>query len=122
MAYRSISVWLEDILIFIDRIKKYVDAVSSFEEYQVDEKLIDAVERNFEKISEALKNALQAEPDLPISEGRKIIDFRNFINHQYYQIEQKIIWAIIKEDLPLLETEVRKILEDYERRLELNEL
>jgi len=32
------------------------------------------------------------------------------------------VWVIIKKDLPLLETEVKKILEDFERRLELNEL
>ena len=31
-------------------------------------------------------------------------------------------WLIVKNNIPVLEAEVRKILEDYEKRLELNEL
>ncbi len=51
-----------------------------------------------------------------------IIGLRNIINHQYYDIEHDRIWIVIKKNIPILEAEVRKILEDYERRLELNEL
>lgn len=38
------------------------------------------------------------------------------------KIEHDRIWVIIKKDLLILEKEVKKILEDFERRLELNEL
>ncbi len=94
----------------------------SYNEYIKNLLVIDATERNLEIIAEALKGALRLEPELPISNASKIIGLRNIINHQYYEIEHDRIWTIIKKDLPALEVEVKKILEDYERRLELNEL
>jgi len=69
-----------------------------------------------------LKNALKLEPDLYITEKKKIIGLRNIINHQYYEVEHDRIWVIITKDLPILHIEIKKILEDYDRRMELNEL
>jgi uncharacterized protein with HEPN domain len=122
MAYRDVSVWLEDILLAIEKIKKHIAGINSYDEYIKSLIIIDATERNLEIIAEALKNAIKLEPELPITDVRKIIGLRNIINHQYYEIEHDRIWTIIKKDLPVLESEVKKILEDYERRLELNEL
>lgn len=122
MAYRDVSVWLEDILLAIEKIRKHIAGINSYNEYIKSLLIIDATERNLEIIAEALKNAIKLEPELPITDVRKIIGLRNIINHQYYEIEHDRIWTIIKKDLPVLESEVKKILEDYERRLELNEL
>jgi len=106
----------------IEKIRKHIAGTNSYNEYIKSLLIIDATERNLEIIAEALKNAIRLEPELPISDARKIIGLRNIINHQYYEIEHDRIWTIIKKDLPVLESEVKKILEDYERRLELNEL
>jgi uncharacterized protein with HEPN domain len=122
MAYRDISVWLEDTIIAIERIKLYMKDVSSYSEYTKSQKTIDATVRNLEIIAEALKNAIRLDPNLPISETKKIIGLRNIINHQYYEVEYDRIWVFLTKNLSILESEVRKILEDYERRLELNEL
>lgn len=122
MAYRDISVWLEDVLIAIERIKLHIHNINSYTEYIGSQLIIDATERNLEIIAEAIKNAIKLNPDLSISNTPKIIGLRNLINHEYYKIEQDRIWIIIKKDLPTLEKEVKKILEDFERRLELNEL
>lgn len=122
MAYRDISVWLEDILMAIGRVNLYTKDLSSFSSYSSNFLVRDATERNLEIIAEALKNALKLEPDLPVSDTKKIISLRNIINHQYYEVEHDRLWIIIKKNLPVLDSEIRKILEDYERRLELNEL
>jgi uncharacterized protein with HEPN domain len=122
MAYRNISVWLEDILIALEKIRKYTAGITSFEEYSKNFMVRDATERNLEIISEALKNAEKLQPSIPISDIPQIIGLRNIINHQYFEVEHEIIWLIIQTNLPVLETEVKKILDDYERRLELNEL
>jgi uncharacterized protein with HEPN domain len=79
-------------------------------------------ERNFEILAEALKNALQLNPLLSISNSKKIIGLRNIINHVYYEVEYDRIWLIVIKDLPVLKSEVKKILEEYERKLDLNEL
>jgi len=122
MAYRDVSVWLEDVLMAIERIKKHTITVNSYSEYIKSQLIMDATERNLEIIAEAVKNAIKLNPELPISNAFKIISLRNIINHEYYKIENDRIWIIIKKDLPVLEKEIKKILEDFERRLELNEL
>ena len=122
MAYRNVSVWLEDILIAIERIEHHKRDTISAQEYRENTLVTDATERNLEVIAEALKNAVKLEPQLPISDVRKIINLRNKINHAYYEVNHDGIWLILKNQLPVLKTEVKKILEDYERRLELNEL
>jgi len=122
MAYRDVSVWLEDVLMAIERIKKHTITVNSYSEYIKSQLIIDATERNLEIIAEAIKNAIKLNSELPISNASKIIGLRNIINHEYYKIENDRIWIIIKKDLPVLEKEIKKILEDFERRLELNEL
>ncbi len=122
MAYRDVSVWLEDVLMAIERIKKHTITVNSYSEYIKSQLIMDATERNLEIIAEAVKNAIKLNPELPISNASKIIGLRNIINHEYYKIEYDRIWIIIKKDLPILEKEIKKILEDFERRLELNEL
>lgn len=122
MAYRDISVWLEDIVMAIEKIKRYITDIKSFDEYCKSLITIDATERNLEIIAEALKNAVRQEPLLAITDKAKIIGLRNIINHEYYEVEHDRIWVIIKHHLPILELEVRKILEEYERRLDLNEL
>jgi uncharacterized protein with HEPN domain len=122
MAYRDVSVWLEDILISIERIKKHIEGITSYSVFTKNQLVIDATERNLEIIAEALKNAVRLQPDLPVSETKKIISLRNIINHVYYEIEYDRIWIIITKDLLVLESEVKKILEDYERKLELKEL
>lgn len=122
MAYRNVSVWLEDILLSIERIKQHTKAITSVSDFISNILVIDATERNLIVIAEAVKNAIRLEPQLPISNYRKIINLRNIITHQYYTVEHTRIWMILQEDIPVLEKEVRTILEDYERKMELNEL
>jgi len=122
MAYRDVSVWLEDIVMAIEKIKLYSNDITSYADFIKSPITIDATERNLEIIAEALKNAVKLEPGLAISDTKKIIGLRNIISHVYYEVEHDRVWLIIKKNIPVLEAEVRKILEDYEKRLELNEL
>ena len=86
MAYRDISVWLEDVLIAIERIKQHNSTINSYSDYIQSQLIIDATERNLEVIAEAIKNAIKINPDLSISNSSKIIGLRNIINHEYYKI------------------------------------
>ncbi len=122
MAYRSISVWLEDMLMAIRQIEQMTTATNTSQEYSQNKILTLATERSLEIIAEALKNADKQDPELPISNKRRIINLRNLVNHVYYEVDNEKIWTIIKTDLLILREEVIKILEEYEGRLELNEL
>lgn len=58
MAYRSVSVWLEDIVNAVEKIKNYTQALKDYKEFISDQLVVDATERNLEIIAEALKNAI----------------------------------------------------------------
>ena len=122
MAYRNVSVWLEDILMTISKLNEITSTINTADEYEANTLTKLATERGLEIVAEAVRNAIKLNPELPISDYRKIINLRNLINHEYYEINHSKLWIILKQNIPVLEKELKQILEDYERRLELNEL
>ncbi len=58
-----------------------------------------------------MKRIREVEPDIRISDSRKIADTRNRIIHGYDSVSADIIWLIIKRDLPVLEEEIQKLLQ-----------
>jgi uncharacterized protein with HEPN domain len=55
---------------------------------------------------------LKKEPEIPISNARRIVDTRNRLTHGYDEIEVTQIWNIVINHLPLLKNEVNKLLEN----------
>ena len=84
----------------------------SVETYQENVLLRSAVERQFEIIGEALRQALQHFPELDgnISASRQIIAFRNRLIHAYAAIDDEVVWGIIEDDLPTLLQDVERLL------------
>ena len=71
----------------------------SHEDYQRDRMLQSAVERQFEIIGEALRRAVDIDPELEkkMSGTRRIIDFRNRLIHGYSDISTRVVWGIVEE-------------------------
>ena len=107
---RNYILYLEDILASANKIQNYVGN-ASFEELIKDELKIDAIVRNFEIIGEASSNVPQEiNAKYPFVEWRKIADFRNVLAHEYFGINYKIMWDIIKNKLPALQKDIQTIL------------
>jgi len=111
MSERNLSLLLLDIKISIDKILDYTKGMT-FDAYEADPKTKDAVERNFEIIGEAASRI----PDdfknkHPHIEWRIIKDFRNFIIHEYFGINNQIVWDIIQYRLADLLKEVSILME-----------
>jgi uncharacterized protein with HEPN domain len=108
---RRYLLYLEDILESAKNIQSYVGGLS-FEELKKDRMRIDAIVRNFEIIGESSSNIPQEIKDrYPFVEWRKISDFRNVLVHEYFGINFKIMWDIIKNKLPDLLRDIKTIID-----------
>jgi len=103
---------LFDILTAINNVDNYVGEKKYFEDYDTNPMLQDAVERNLEIIGEAMNKLLGLDPEIKISNSRRIVDARNKIIHGYDEIENSQIWGIIINYLPVLKKEVILLLEE----------
>lgn len=109
MSKRLPKLYLEDILTAIDRINEYTNSLSK-KNFIQDQKTIDAVVRNLEIIGEAAKNMPEefkkAHNTLPWSE---MISMRNKVIHEYFGVDEEILWQTIQEDLPQLKELIRDL-------------
>jgi uncharacterized protein with HEPN domain len=106
----EIKVWLKDIQLSINEIYEFLPVPRDYVHFQEDLKSRKAVERNIEIIGEAMRRILDIEPDILISNTRKIVDTRNRIIHGYDSVSADVIWLIITRYLPVLEQEVKELL------------
>ncbi|KKP65304.1 MAG: hypothetical protein UR68_C0049G0001 [Candidatus Roizmanbacteria bacterium GW2011_GWA2_35_19] len=107
------SLFLNHILQAIEDIEDYIKDTSSQEDFTTDKKTHNAVLRSFQVIGEAANNLdedfLNIQTDI---EWEKVIGMRNFIIHEYFGVDLKIVWDTIKEDLPSFKENIKKLLKD----------
>lgn len=94
-------------------IETFVAGVT-FERYQQDRMVQSAVERQFEIIGEALRNALDIEPSLErrLTTPRRIIAFRNRLVHGYASVSAAVVWGVVESHLPVLLKEIEALLQE----------
>ncbi len=109
MSERSDELLIEDILDAADKILRYTHKLT-FEQFALDDRTVDAVARNFEIIGEAA-NRLSADFKMRHShvDWKRIRGFRNRIVHDYFGIDQGIVWQIVETYLPELVRALRTI-------------
>lgn len=110
MSKRIPSVIIEDILECIEKIISYTFGID-YDAFLKDSKTREAVYRNFEVMGEAA-NRMPAEfiDKSPEIEWHKIISTRNIIIHSYDEIDDSIIWNIIQNSLPELQSKLQSLL------------
>lgn len=115
MPPRSWRLRVEDILTAIVRIQKYTQD-QSFDSFQGDQMMVDAVVRNLEILGEAAshvpRDVQMRYPDVPWLDMR---DMRNVAAHGYFKVDLVVVWDTIQNDLPTLLPQLREILEKEPR-------
>jgi len=109
---KEVQTWLEDIKQAIDEIEDFLPKKRDFYQFKNDLKTKKAVERNIEIIGEAVNRILNFDPEIKITNARKIVDTRNRIIHGYDSVSEDIIWAIVSNDLQKLKQEIIDLLEE----------
>jgi uncharacterized protein with HEPN domain len=110
---RDLKAYLQDILSAGEDIFSYIGDMS-VGEYQDTNQTKAAVERKYSIIGEAINQALSHYPELAgkINMDRDIVDFRNRIIHEYFTVNDVLIYSITKRDLPGLLAEIRDLLSE----------
>jgi len=104
-------VYLRQIVDYVDEIERYMGKVK-FDEFEKSGLLQDAVIRKIELIGEAAKKLTigfweKYRKELPLAEA---VSTRNRLIHQYDDIDLKIVWNTIKNDLPELKKKIGELI------------
>ncbi len=99
MSKRDYLLYVEDILDSIEAIKEFVKDLQ-FEDFLNDRKTYSAVLREYIIIGEAVSKIIDLlERKYPAYPWRMIKDFRNIIVHEYFGVDNKIVWDLTVKEL-----------------------
>ncbi|MCH8114345.1 MAG: DUF86 domain-containing protein [Chloroflexi bacterium] len=86
-------------------------AGKEFADYEQEDMLRSAVERQFEVIGEALAQLSKLDSVLAsrITGYRRIIAFRNILIHGYAEVDSRLVWDVIETNLVTLRREVAEL-------------
>lgn len=110
MFERDIALYLSDIEESIAAIEQFTSDID-FDFFKTDRKTYSATLREFIVIGEAIAGLPDDFKDQnPSIEWRLIKDFRNFIVHEYFGLDARIVWDAVRLELPILKSEIVKLL------------
>lgn len=96
----------------IQNIEEYLGAVT-YEQFTSNKMMIAAVVRELEIIGEASNNLSEEfHKQYPDILWRRMKDMRNFLIHEYFGVNLKVVWDTCKHNLPELKTYIKKLLGD----------
>ncbi len=102
MSERDWRLFLKDIRDCAARIIDYVDTMSR-DEFFHDPKTVDAVMRNLAIIGEASKKIpVDTRRKYPAVEWKKMAGLRDIVVHDYFGIDEDIIWDVVSVRIPEL--------------------
>ena len=108
---RAVGSILAEILEAIELLHHYTEGLT-YADFASNVEKQDAVLRRLEIIGEAVKNtAAETRAKYPEIDWRRIAGLRDIIVHQYFGIDDELLWTIISTNVDDLEQTVRRMLE-----------
>jgi uncharacterized protein with HEPN domain len=102
LRFRDWRFRVRDILAALRAIADYTDGMT-FDEFVADRRTMDAVIRNLMTMGESIRwipePILEAHPAVP---WRTLRGMRNVVVHEYFGIDDAILWETVRSDLPPL--------------------
>ena len=103
---------LEHMIQAMERIRRYTKG-KTFDEFIADDMMYYAVVKNIEILGEAA-NMLTEEfrNKHPMTPWKLVSGMRNYIVHEYFQVDNNVVWDVIMHDLPTLEQQISMYLKE----------
>ena len=101
---------LLDIQTSIDSIYEYLGEQRNFDFYLTNRR--SSITRELKTVCESVSEIIQQNPDITISNARKIVSLCNCIIHVHDSVDNKTVWDIVINHLPKLKDDVDKLLMD----------
>ena len=105
--------YVRDMLNSAEKAIEFVEGME-FEQFSRDEKTTYAVVRALEIVGEAAKkipvDLRQRYSEIP---WRDIASTRDKLIYEYFGVNLSVVWRSIKEDLPILITQLRNLVDDF---------
>ena len=112
MSERDWRLFLMDIRESTRRVLEYVGSMSR-EEFMRDSKTVDAVIRNLAIIGEAAKKVpADIRRQHPSVEWKKMAGLRDIVIHDYFGIDEDIIWDVVSVKKPELNEQMETLTEE----------
>ena len=103
---------LEHILSAIDRVLRYTKD-KSYEELVANDMMYYAVVKNIEIMGEAANMLTQEfisnHQEVP---WKQVKGMRNYIVHEYFQIDDIVVWDVVSNNLPSLRSQIEKYISE----------
>ena len=112
MFKREMELFIFDIYIAILKIKKVASDFDNVQDLLYNFTSWDSVIREFEIIGEASKYLLKS--NVLNKKYQVVIDFRNYITHKYFGIDEHEVWDIIHNDLDDFENVILEMIDKIE--------
>jgi len=110
MPRRALA-YLLDIVGACDAVSAAVGEVD-LEAYRSNRLVRSSVEREFIIIGEAAQALSRHNPHVfeQITQGRRVVDFRNLLTHEYATVDDAVVWGVAIRDVPQLRAECAGLL------------
>lgn len=99
MPKRNMLLYIVDALESIEAIEGYIEDMS-FDDFVNDRKTYSATIREYIVVGEAVSKTIEElDEEIPDFPWRAIKDFRNFIVHEYFGVDARMVWDLSTNEL-----------------------
>lgn len=102
------------------RLRHILDAISEIQTYVKDTDIDEFINNSMKKFATVKQLEIIGEAANHISEEikvkhpeikwREIVGLRNILIHEYFGVDEYVVWGIITQDIPTLKTHIERII------------
>lgn len=98
----------------IERVLRYADG-KSYADFLSNDMMYYAIVKNIEILGEASHMLTQEFRDNhPETPWRMVNGMRNYIVHEYFQVDTQVVWDVVTSDLPILQKQIERYIAEFD--------